>query len=388
MKADSSNLDKYYKRYKKFKYSKDQPESFGVLPITDEQFASEQEISQMSCSQLFQIIPEVSPRIFNLVSKIHERLVPDLELKIFIHNSPETQAYSITGKEKNVVFVVITSTLLNLLTLPEIGFVIGHEIGHAIMQHFRYPKLNEEEQKGIRQFNLLSLHRAMEITADRFGLLVVDSVEDAYKAMLKMASGMTGEFLRFDLSAYLDLGRNFYRLGGFENNLIATHPTVFTRLRALIYFEMSDLFYEYKHIKEKAPLTQKQMDKRIDKDLAAANGFRLMQLNRQVLQKTLLWGVLSIFVLDKRLTKEEQTLIKTHFPENNPEAAIQYVRDFGPKKVLQRFEEQLECVIGLPVEEKKLLCDDLQRFAGYSKAKDLETENLLKIVFEKIGVSG
>ncbi|MGC9337854.1 MAG: hypothetical protein ACP5EQ_07155, partial [Candidatus Cloacimonadia bacterium] len=106
MKTDSSNLGKYYKRYKKFKYSKDQLESFGVLPITEEQFASEQKILQMSCSQLFQIIPEVCPRIFELVSKIHERLVADLELKIFIHNSPETQAYSITGKEKDMVFVV------------------------------------------------------------------------------------------------------------------------------------------------------------------------------------------------------------------------------------------------------------------------------------------
>ncbi len=165
-----------------------------------------------------------------------------------------------------------------------------------------------------------------------------------------MASGLTGEFLRFDLSAYLDLGRNFYRLGGLKIIwLLLIQQFHQTASIDLFWNEQSILWIQA--YKEKAPLTQKQMDKRIVKVRFSCKWVWTDAVKQASVAKNVALGVLSIFVLDKRHQGGTNSY-KNAFPwRNNPEAAIQYVRDFGPK-VLQRFEEQLECVIGFLLQKR------------------------------------
>ena len=92
--------------------------------------------------------------------------------------------------------IVIHSSLLRDFSLPELRFVIGHELGHVLFRHDQislqgifqtHDEILEEEALLLFEWS-----RAAEISADRTGLLCAGSVEDAASAMFKLASGLTG----------------------------------------------------------------------------------------------------------------------------------------------------------------------------------------------------
>jgi len=118
-------------------------------------------------------------------------------------------------------FIVLHSATLDLLDEDEVGFVLGHELGHVMSGHALYhtllvlvlnvglgalPVVAELARLPIR-LALLEWYRKSELSCDRAGLLAVQNPDAAFRTFLRLAGGLRGEDL--NLEAFLEQARDY-----------------------------------------------------------------------------------------------------------------------------------------------------------------------------------
>ena len=210
--------------------------------------------------------------------------------------------------------IIITSKMVELLNPGELESVIAHEISHFYYQHSLYPPI-EKARTRTEYLNFLNLSRAAEISADRAGLLGSGSIENSLRAMLKISTGLSDEHISFNFSSYLDQLRELKELPGNSNLLYATHPTFLNRMQALIWFSMSHEYNEFFKTEKKGVYDLKVVDKKINESIKKVTGNELDNSNKEIINKALLWGSLSIYLADKKFSKVEQEKFKKRFGE-------------------------------------------------------------------------
>ena len=211
---------------------------------------------------------EMTPKIYDNLEKVCNRLDVDIDkINTFVLSKSSLNAYCVDfGRDKGCI-IALHSKLINMMSPKEIQFIIGHEIGHYLLQHNYFdsdPEITVEES--LRS-------RAGEISSDRIGLLGCDDINAAVKALIRIQSGLTDEFLHLDIEAYLAQMENEkdYRLHLNKD----THPSARIRVKALLRFVSSDLYYKIinKESVEETELVDSQgdnIDSQIQEDL---NGY-------------------------------------------------------------------------------------------------------------------
>lgn len=155
-------------------------------------------------------------------------------------------------------FIVMTSSLLNLLDEQEKMFVICHELGHIKCEHVLYTLVAENLAVLIEMFGkmtlglgailgaglalpLLDWYRKAELSADRAGLLAVQDPQVAVRTFMKLAGGAESligdmdeqEFLR-QIRAYEDRDvSNLDRVYKLLITITRTHPFPIMRAKHL-----------------------------------------------------------------------------------------------------------------------------------------------------------
>ncbi|MDA3924092.1 MAG: M48 family metallopeptidase [Kiritimatiellae bacterium] len=322
------------------------------------------------------IVAEIFPTIFSAVDDVNNILAPDYKLEVYVKNSADFQASCFPGVD-NSISVVLNSGLIQLCSVDELRFVVGHEVGHFLFGHHLYPRV-EEMQNQVEKLNILALLRAAEITADRSGFICVKNKENAFKAILKLATGLPDAYIRFDLSAYLRQSKELQNMGGDEYSLLDTHPACCTRMRALLWFDMSEVYYEWVAQGGCAPINSCELNKRVTRDLSLAIGFRLSEINKKEAGQALFWGVLSLFISDGCLSKAEQILLKHNFGESGMNMALDYIREFGPDAVINKFESILQSLRFVDKKTKKVLFENIEQFSKLAGGEISNIESVLK----------
>ena len=167
-------------------------------------------VTPKQCSKIYNMFKEACD-----ILDMHE---PDL----FISSNPFPNAMTI-GVERP--FLVLHSSLIDLLEDDELMAVIGHELGHVKAGHVLYKTIAfflAEMAKNILAFGpladiglrvaLYDWNRKSELTADRAELLVVQDLEASLRLHMKLACGSKSvydqisheEFLK-QADAYEDL---------------------------------------------------------------------------------------------------------------------------------------------------------------------------------------
>lgn len=176
------------------------------------------------------------PEINAVVKECAKRLKLKKQPNVFITQDPVMNAY--TMGFKNPYIIVLNSGLVENLTLKELSFVIGHEMGHIKFLHAFLLSLLYPIGKNFVFIDFLVgfWGRKTEYTSDRCGLICTDSKEDALRAILKVATGIkTGNTIDLDyLSTQLQdvKSRGLDRMG----ELLVSHPYILKRIHEIIKF--------------------------------------------------------------------------------------------------------------------------------------------------------
>ena len=374
---------------KQFKYSKDDPEEFGVninLRKKDNKNIDDSHLSNL-LSRSIRVEKEIFPTVGNAIEKVFKQLDLENEFNFFVtaDNFQANAACSLmpTASKPDII---ITSKLVELLSEEELQFIIGHEVAHYYYEHSLYPNYESASEKHLK-LNILNLNRSAEISADRVGFIASGSLEKSLRASLKLASGLSEKHLKFSFSTYLDQLREIESVGKSQSELWSTHPSFLIRIQALIWFSMSNEYREYFDTKKKGSYDLKTVDNKIEKTIKKIVGDELENANKAIYDRARLWGSLKLFLIDNKFSKEEQSKFTDLVGKEKAAKAIRWLRISNPNMLDKKVEEGFSEAARLLKSDRQNLGKELEKAAktaGGKKIKILETlSKLLNYIGQK-----
>ncbi len=203
-------------------------------------------------AQTMRLSPLIAPRLYKICDDVKKSLKIKDPVEFYILPSAEINAYSLIQETPSTPhLVILSSALVEKLSDEELAFVIGHELGHLLFDHF-YLQIfitqiehNGEEASSISpllRIKLLSWMRKAEISADRVGFIAMPSLPIVTSCFLKMASGLSAEYLHFDIEAYLQQMEEIISQAENSSALFTSHPANPIRVKAMQLFSKSKLY--------------------------------------------------------------------------------------------------------------------------------------------------
>ena len=377
----------------KYKYHKDDPSEFDIDIKKFKKANNELDNNHLSylLTNSVKIDKEIFPKVGEAIETVFKRIKIENVFNFFItadNNQANASCNLMTSASRPDI--VLTSRLIELLSLEELQFVIGHEVAHFVYQHALYPNHNNISETNLK-LNVLNLSRAAEISADRIGFLACANLDAALKTNFKLASGLSDKHFNFKPSTYLDQLRDLEDLGKSSTELWSTHPSFLIRMQSLIWFSMTKEYHEFFDIKKKGTYILSDIDEKIDKKIKKITGDQIENSNKSIYENALIWGSLDVYLSDKKFTKEEQEEFVNRFGEKAKKAIsllkISNARSILDKKIEVSFAEAAQ----LLKSDKNKLSDELKlvgKETSGNKMKKLKTiGRLLNILGIKKPVS-
>ena len=361
----------------KYKYHKDDPYEFGIELKDFKKDSSELDNNHLSnlLTNSVRVSKEILPKVGSAIETVFERIKIENNFNFFVtaDNNQANASCSLMSSASRPD-IVLTSRLIELLSLEELQFVIGHEVAHYVYQHALYPNHNNVEDRNLK-LNILNLSRAAEISADRIGFLACASLDASLKANFKLASGLSDKHFNFKPSTYLDQLRELEDLGKSSSELWSTHPSFLIRMQSLIWFSMSKEYHEFFDQKKKGSYSLSEIDEKLDYKIKKITGDELEKSNKAIYESALIWGSLDIYLSDKKFSKDEQEEFSNRFGEKAKKAIslmkISNARNMLDKKIDTSFNEASK----LLKTEKNKLVEELKTIGketGGDKMKKLK----------------
>lgn len=193
---------------------------------------------------------KMAPDIYQLSDECVERLSMDIPLELYVYASPQFNAMCFKPEEGRL-YVMFSSALLESFTPKELQFVMGHEFGHHVYDHHAIPigyivkgRNRPDPKLALRLF---AWSRNAEVSADRAGAYCAQDFPSVASALFKLASGLTGDTVKFDLEEFLKQVDDMQDAsdepgqGAPEGDWFSTHPFSPLRVKALRLFFASNL---------------------------------------------------------------------------------------------------------------------------------------------------
>ena len=150
------------------------------------------------------VTSDLLPDLSEVVAHCITRLGLDSDkVQAYVYPSSEIQAMCQQYSDQEYI-LALSSGIVNLLDYSELQFVVGHEIAHALFNHDKYPTAT----KAYIEHGLYKLSRASEISADRVGYVCCDDSDSVYTALMKICSGLSDEYLNYDVNSFIELAKN------------------------------------------------------------------------------------------------------------------------------------------------------------------------------------
>ena len=206
------------------------------------------------------IIRELVPQPDIALDTACERLgIPRETIHGFIVSKGEMSASIMRGENGNAV-IEISSAVVERLTVDELVYIFGHELGHYIFPY----EYDRDAAGAAASLEDATISRIGELCMDRVGLAACRDINAACSAALKMTSGLGSQHLISDVGTYGKEAVKGYKLDPTFSDLISTHPQLFLRVRSVMLFAQSDAFHELIGGKGGRPIAEVNAEIRTD----------------------------------------------------------------------------------------------------------------------------
>lgn len=219
---------------------------------------------------------KLAPEVHKVLDVCRDRLGLKAEVEIYVESDNNLNAFC-CPPANNCLIIGVTSALLERFDEAELTFVLGHEIGHALFNHSRFPvrTLLENDQGGefspLHAMRLYSWKRNAEISADRIGLICGQDFTAAARAFFKLSSGVTSGNLRFEVDEFVaQLAELSQQEGGGidPQDWYSTHPFSPMRVKALEMFNRSENYLKLQNRPDAAEISEAQLEADVKKFMA------------------------------------------------------------------------------------------------------------------------
>ncbi len=203
------------------------------------------------------------PDLHNLLLSACEIL--DLEPpQLYIQQNPVPNAYTLAIRGKKP-FIVIHTSLLEILTPEEIKAVIAHELGHLKCEHGVYlslanimvlaagliPSWGTLVAQSL-QNQLLQWVRCAEFSCDRSALLVVQDPQVVMSLLMKLTGGSPSIASQLNLEAFMEQVKEYNLLSNTDTGKMLqemqtaqlTHPVPILRAKEIENWSKSPNYYQ------------------------------------------------------------------------------------------------------------------------------------------------
>ncbi len=193
------------------------------------------------------LTPAIAPDAWQAADACKATLGLGLPVELYCVNEPLLNAF-VAPPQHGRILIGVTNVALENLTTAELRFLIGHELGHAIFEHFVLaPSLIEHDERiaPTQMARLFAWLRYAELTADRVGRVCCGQYTDAVRAFFKLTSGLRSDrFLEHAVESAAQFAElEAESLDSNEEDWFSTHPYGPMRLRALEFFSRSQAFH-------------------------------------------------------------------------------------------------------------------------------------------------
>jgi hypothetical protein len=286
----------------KIRFSADIPASFTDRNEINTFFGREQ-----FYQDAIEISALVTPKLWDHFCVVCERLeVPQEAVSPFIYSSKDVHAECYASQARQCI-LRFSSGLIDLLDEQEFEFVIGHELGHFLLEHhLANVGLNVANPEYFRQ------RRAQEISVDRLGLISCGSLDVALRALMKTVSGLTERHLRFDVGGFISQLRKVDKSKA--DLSYSTHPSIVIRAKALLWFSLSDYFQKVPS--HASPNGLIKIDERIERDLHKFVDGAVRDKIASLSEELLLWMVTLEVVRVGMFSSAAQNVLRARFGED------------------------------------------------------------------------
>jgi len=278
-------------------------------------------------SQGLRVTETLTPEIYSCVADVSTRLELGTMPEVFIVDDPKANATVPCFSCQRRPLIVLTSGLVQLLSPLQIRFVLGHELGHFGLGHA--PVIADEP--GQSEYECLqrrSAQRCSEIGADRIGLVTTGSLFTCAMVMVKLISGLSETHVKLDVRAFLDQLEGPDEDADRRWELLATHPSLPLRLRALICFGQSDVYSRLTGTGGGGrPLSD--VDDEVQGLLDQLGDGWLSTLETKAIDLAAAWMGVSLALEDGVVTQVEQGALNSLVGEELAKKALNFGKDLG-----------------------------------------------------------
>lgn len=220
----------------------------------------------------------VAPRLYALADTALRHLGIDRPVEFYIYRTDRPDAFCSYDRERAIFSVCVAPEYINMLEELELLDLLGHEIGHAVLDHvqnkflmaedlyldiedweasMRHSVLGKHEKRQLQKardtlamldHSFLArcrrLARLQELSADRIGLLCSrDLGATLVSHMKELTGGLSSKFICYDASAIINQLDELDALDRHAIDLFdGTHPITAVRMKSLMIFEQSETY--------------------------------------------------------------------------------------------------------------------------------------------------
>ena len=235
-------------------------------------------------SSALRLTRSMSPEIADTLNQCKEVIGYNSPVELYVTNEPVFNA-TCYREQGGPTVLTIASRLLEAFTPAELRFVIGHELGHAALDHYALPMpitatLEEMGIPFVPRATALKLYawcRSAELSADRIGLICAQDAEAAASGFFKLASGMSSARVKPDLATFAKQveslatapeAREKIRDDDVYLDCFTTHPYSPVRVRACWAFSRTSEYLKSLGKPTDGAMSLDDVEKIIDDDMA------------------------------------------------------------------------------------------------------------------------